>query len=257
MRNIWICIEISISSCPLFYPVAIREKHLSSNSWFVQLFRCFISSKLLKLRVWWSDFPLHFYLCLVKAVSLLNICWPVRRRSSCFRNVKRLFAEPVRRSIRQSLCLSLRQIAASLEDSCSVLKCSVLLYTPSASTAWEIHRETDIRNKTLWEKTFNRSTIMRRLKHTVMKRKGLTFNEFIFRPIISRNHLNVSLRWSLMTVSYSSAIENDRRLSFVFDIRRRRDKARQERRWDPSSSWFLRLSCRWSGCLWKYQVKWN
>lgn len=171
-------------------------------------------------RMWWSGFPLHFYLCLVKAVSLLNICWPVCCRSSCFRNVKRLFAEPVRCSLRQSLCLSLRQIAASLEDSCSVLKRSVLLYTPSASTAREAHRETESRNKTLWEKTFNRLMVMCCLKHRVMKRKGLTFIGFIFRPFLSWNHLNISLRWSLMTVSNGSAI--DRRLHFVFDIKRSR-----------------------------------
>ncbi len=178
---------------------------------------CFSASS---LAMWWSGFPLRFYLCLVKAVSLLNICWPVRRRSSSFRNVKRLFAEPGRCSLCQSLCLSLRQIAASLEDSCRVLKRSVLLCTPSASTARETHRETESRNKTLWEKTFNRSVVTRCLKHTVMKCEGLTFFGFIFRPVISRTHLNLSLRWSLITVSIGSAI--DRRLHFMFDIKRSR-----------------------------------
>lgn len=119
------------------------------------------------------DEAVLFHLCLVKAVSLLNICWPVHRRRSCFRNVKRLFAEPVRCCIRQSLCLSLRQIATSLEDSCSVLKYSVLLYTPSAS---ETRRETEKkknRNKmfaeagTLREKILNRSVIMNCLKHSI------------------------------------------------------------------------------------------
>lgn len=93
----------------------------------------------------------------------------------------------LRRSIRQSLCLSLRQIAVSLEDSCSVLKHSVLLYTTICFNSTRNSQRAE--NKTLWEETFKRSMIMHCLKHTVMKRKGLTFIEFIFRPFISRNHL--------------------------------------------------------------------
>lgn len=133
MRNIWVHVEISVSSCS-------SHCHLGETSEisFRDLSGCFSALSLVNSWSSGCDEAVLFHLCLVKAVSLLNICWPVLRRRSCFRNVKRLFAEPVRRCIRQSLCLSLRQIATSLEDSCSVLKRSVLLYTPSAS---EIHRE--------------------------------------------------------------------------------------------------------------------
>lgn len=134
--------EKCLSSCwdfnlQLLIPLPFRR-----NTWDLvrDLSGCFSALSLVNSWSSGCDEAVLFHLCLVKAVSLLNICWPVHRRRSCFRNVKRLFAEPVRCCIRQSLCLSLRQIATSLEDSCSVLKRSVLLYTPSAS---ETHRETE------------------------------------------------------------------------------------------------------------------
>lgn len=153
-----------------------------------------------------------------------------------------------------SLCFSLRQIAVSLEDSCSVLKRSVLLYTPSASMARETHRETESRNKTIWEKTFNHSMVMSCLKQRVMKCKGLTFIGFIFRQESSECFIMVKLNDCFHRPSHWQ------KTSFCVwykEKQRRGDKASKERRWDPSSSWFLRLACRWLGCLWKYQVKLN